>query len=465
MQDPIEIVRQTLTERAMLPPEGGVVIVAYSGGADSTALLHLMTRLHAEFAITVHAGHLHHGMRPEADEDVRVCQSVCDALGVPLHVERADVPQLAKKQGISIEEAGRNARYAFLERLADTLNAVAIATAHTRDDQIETILINLLRGTGPRGLCGMPYQRGRIIRPALNLTREQTHTYCAQHNLPTVFDSTNLDPHQLRRRVRAELVPLLRDLMPAFDRHLLHLADILENEEAWWDAFLRDLLHTLDEESIPLQIFRHFHPAVQRRLLREWLRPVLGTLQLPSFEILEAIRRSALRAEPSSWQLSETVRVVVTPDALTLRHDTEPVCAEPYHYPVLIGNPLIIPEIGMWLETELIEGVLPPERVSGEWEAVMDADAVVDSLSIRTWRPSDRFQPLGMAESKKVSRIFIDRKVPPSERALHPLLCDEEGILWIPTYTIAERVRITLRTQRTLRIALHRNALNPDSSD
>jgi tRNA(Ile)-lysidine synthase len=231
----LERVRATLRERQLLPPEGGTVIVGYSGGADSTALLHLLTRLQSEFNLRIHAAHLHHGMRPEADDDVRVCASVCAQLGVPLHVERVDVPALAQAARLSLEEAGRNARYTFFERLARELNAVAVALAHTRDDQIETILINLLRGTGPRGLCGMPYKRDRIIRPLLDATRAQTHQYCAELGLPTVFDSTNLDPHQLRRRVRMELIPLLRDLSPAFDRHLLRLADILENEESWWE--------------------------------------------------------------------------------------------------------------------------------------------------------------------------------------------------------------------------------------
>ncbi|MCX7688850.1 MAG: tRNA lysidine(34) synthetase TilS, partial [Fimbriimonadales bacterium] len=284
--DILERVRATLRERKLLPPEGGVVIVGYSGGADSTALLHLMTRLQSELNIRVHAAHLHHGMRPEADADVQVCQAVCAQLGVPLHVERVDVPALAQAQKISLEEAGRNARYAFFERLAHELNAVAVALAHTRDDQIETILINLLRGTGPRGLCGMPYKRDRIIRPLLDATREQTHHYCAEQNLPTVFDITNLDPHQLRQRVRMELIPLLREMAPAFDRHLLRLASILENEEAWWDYEIGQVLDELRSPrpqplsrvrergqggegltTIPRSRFLALHPAVQLSLI------------------------------------------------------------------------------------------------------------------------------------------------------------------------------------------------------
>jgi tRNA(Ile)-lysidine synthase len=175
----LERVRATIRERQLLPPEGGTVIVGYSGGADSTALLHLMTRVQGECNLRIHAAHLHHGMRPEADDDVRVCAAVCAQLGVPLHVERVDVPARAQAERISLEEAGRNARYAFFDRLAHELNAVAVALAHTRDDQIETILINLLRGTGParavrNALQARPYHppaAGRHARPDASLLR------------------------------------------------------------------------------------------------------------------------------------------------------------------------------------------------------------------------------------------------------------------------------------------------------
>lgn len=492
----LERVRATVRERGLLPPEGGVVIVGYSGGADSTALLHLMTRLQEEFNLRIHAAHLHHGMRPEADADVEVCRAVCERFGVPLHWERVDVPALARARKVSLEEAGRNARYTFFERLASELNAVAVALAHTRDDQIETILINLLRGTGPRGLCGMPYQRDRIIRPLLDVARAQTHRYCAEQNLPTVFDSTNLDPHQMRRRVRAELIPLMRSIAPAFEDHLLRLAAILENEEAWWDHQVQETLllirvpsrslaraeggecapthpkpppRGVDAEGkrgegilqIPRMSFIRLHPALQRRLLREWLRPHLGTLNLPSFEILEGIRHAASVGRHTSWQLSNCLRLTTDENALTLHEDLpEP---ESFEYPIVLGTPLFIPQADAWLrvrETD-ISSVPKATMVAQDAQgtvASLDADAVAGSLVVRNGRRGERFQPLGMTAPKKLSDIFIDRKVPKAERWRLPLLCDEAGILWIPGYTIAARVRITPQTRRVLQATLSRNA-------
>jgi tRNA(Ile)-lysidine synthetase-like protein len=317
----LERVRATLRERQLLPPEGGTVIVGYSGGADSTALLHLLTRLQGAFNLRIHAAHLHHGMRPEADDDVRVCASVCAQLGVPLHVERVDVPTLAQTERISLEEAGRNARYTFFERLARELNAVAVALAHTRDDQIETILINLLRGTGPRGLCGMPYKRDRIIRPLLDATRAQTHQYCAAQGLPTVFDSTNLDPHQLRRRVRMELIPLLRDLSPAFDRHLLRLADILENEEAWWEYEVGRVLYSTPLLMVPplaREAWSGSATMLKLRLVSTALEG--GSVASADAEELSRLAQTCLQGEPKGGGPKTTQRFCAPPSpACTLR--------------------------------------------------------------------------------------------------------------------------------------------------
>jgi tRNA(Ile)-lysidine synthetase-like protein len=200
--------------------------------------------------------------------------------------------------------------------------------------------------------------------------------------------------------------------------------------------------------------FTRLHPAMQRRVLREWLRAHLGTLRLPPYEILEGIRRAALQGKRTSWQLSDTLRLTTDETALTLH--TKPPDPEPYEYPVELETPILIPQAGAWLEARLLPAPPPTPKTTPDC-AYLDADAVQGQLIVRNARRGDRFQPLGMPAPKKLSDIFIDRKVPRTERWQLPLLCDAEGILWVPGYTIAARARITPRTTRALHITLHRN--------
>jgi len=200
--------------------------------------------------------------------------------------------------------------------------------------------------------------------------------------------------------------------------------------------------------------FTRLHPAMQRRVLREWLRAHLGTLRLPPYEILEGIRRAALQGKRTSWQLSDTLRLTTDETAITLH--TKPPDPEPYEYPVELETPILIPQAGAWLEARLLPTPPPTPKTTPDC-AYLDADAVQEQLIVRNARRGDRFQPLGMPAPKKLSDIFIDRKVPRTERWQLPLLCDAEGILWVPGYTIAARARITPRTTRALHITLHRN--------
>jgi tRNA(Ile)-lysidine synthase len=193
---------------------------------------------------------------------------------------------------------------------------------------------------------------------------------------------------------------------------------------------------------------------MQRRVLREWLRAHLGTLRLPPYEILEGIRRAALDGKRTSWQLSDTLRLTTDETALTLH--AKPPDPEPYEYPVELETPILIPQAGAWLEARLLPAPPPTPKTTPDC-AYLDADAVQGQLIVRNARRGDRFQPLGMPAPKKLSDIFVDRKVPRAERGRLPLLCDAAGILWVPGYTIAARARITPRTTRALHITLHRN--------
>ncbi len=224
----------------MLPPSGGVMLVAVSGGRDSVCLLHYLAAMPRDF--TVAAAHLNHGQRPTAGRDVDFVRQLCRELDVPLTVERADVPALARERGVGLEEAGRMARYDFFRRTADRLGAQRIATAHHAADQAETVVLNLVRGTGMQGLAGIPPVRGRIVRPLLETSREEIETYLEIHRLSHVEDETNRDTALRRNLLRREVMPRLAELHDGAAANICRTAELLRQEDAFLDALAADYL-------------------------------------------------------------------------------------------------------------------------------------------------------------------------------------------------------------------------------
>lgn len=220
----------------MLPPEGGVLLCAVSGGQDSVCLLHYLASIAPRHGFTVAAAHLNHLMRPEAQRDEDFVRALCDTLHVPFYTEAVSVCDRAAQWGLGVEETGRRLRYDFLNRTADAIGAQRIATAHHAQDQAETVLLHLLRGTGPEGLAGIPPVRGRIVRPLLQTDRAEIGAYLAAHGLSHVEDSTNNDTHYARNRLRHELWPQLETINPALVRAIGRTADILRGENDYLDT-------------------------------------------------------------------------------------------------------------------------------------------------------------------------------------------------------------------------------------
>ena len=218
----------------MLPSSGGTMLVAVSGGRDSVCLLHYLATMPRDFSVA--AAHLDHGQRPTAGRDVAFVRQLCRELDVPLTVERADVPALARQRGVGLEEAGRMARYDFFRRTADSLGAQRIATAHHAADQAETVLLNLVRGTGMQGLAGIPPVRGRIVRPLLETSRDDIETYLKTHGLSHVEDETNRDTSLGRNRLRREVMPGLLSLHPGAAASICRTAELLRREDAFLDS-------------------------------------------------------------------------------------------------------------------------------------------------------------------------------------------------------------------------------------
>ena len=226
----------------MLPPSGGIILCAVSGGRDSVCLLHYLCSLRGKYNFTVEAAHYNHLMRPTAQRDQDFAAELCRMLDVPLHIAAGDVCAVAKERGLGVEETGRRLRYAYLNEVADRIGADRIATAHHQDDQAETVLLNLLRGTGAEGLRGIPPVRGRLIRPLLDTPREEIEAYLTQHGLGHVEDETNESLQFGRNRLRKNVVPELEKIHPAFRQNIARSAAIVGREDRYLDELASSLL-------------------------------------------------------------------------------------------------------------------------------------------------------------------------------------------------------------------------------
>jgi tRNA(Ile)-lysidine synthase len=325
-RDPLETqVRNTIHSRAML--EGGErVVVAVSSGPDSTALFSVLAALSGNLRLDLHVAHLNHGLRPDAAWDAAAVARLAEALGRPYHGGVADVRGAAVREHRSIEDAARQARYAFLTDVARRVEAGVIATGHTRDDQAETVLMRLLRGSGPRGLAGIapvrPHDGRRVIRPLIDTPRTNVLAYVARLGLAVRDDPTNRDLAILRNRVRMVLLPILQGYNPDVRGALARLADVLRDEADALDVLAAPriaaaLSGTGTSVRLSFEVFAGLPVALQRRALREAVRRVRGNDVPIAFVHIEEARLGVLNGHPGAvWEAPGGVRIFRRPDAV-----------------------------------------------------------------------------------------------------------------------------------------------------
>jgi tRNA(Ile)-lysidine synthase len=459
-----------LIQRHKLLSSGDRVLVAVSGGPDSVALLHLLYDLRDQFGLHLEVAHLQHGMRgEEAREDARFVAELADKLGLPFHLKEVDLPKIKSTAGKgNLEALARAERYAFFSALARERKLGKIATAHTQDDQAETVLMWLLRGAGLKGLGGMspllPCDGDKIeadlrlavIRPLLDISRVDIEAYLSEMGLKFCLDSSNRDPSFLRNWIRLELIPQLKAKTDRrLTSRLARQAELVRDEE----SFLQELAGAaLDRIRTPEGIERGallaHNRAVQRRLLRRWIEEARGHLRGLDFQHIDAFL--ALIAEgppqsrlaiPGGWELVkeyETLRLEKRFRRAGARH----AC---YSYELQAGENLSIEEAGLTIQAREIPaplGRLPSDLM----EAVFDFSDGFPALTLRNFRPGDRFQPLGMAGHKKVKDLFIEKRVPLSVRARLPLLVLDHEVVWIPGYARSDMRKVTAESRAILHL-------------
>jgi len=493
--------------RHELIPTGDMIGVAVSGGADSVCLLHILAKWRSKLDIKLHVAHLNHQLRgAESEADAKYVAELAACLDVPCTIGRRDVAAYKTEKGCSTEEAAREMRYDFLAEVAVGVGANRMAIGHTRDDQVETILMHILRGTGVSGLRGLepcspiPCENYRTlatsrpilaIKPLLDVTRQETMSYCQEHHLEPRSDSSNFSLAFRRNRLRLKLLPLLREYNSNVDQALLRLAGIANDDISFieqqalglWDEMARGeegVIYLDKRKSLVLPL------ALQRQLIRLAVVRILGNTKDIEANHIEAIRGLLSKSVGKRISLphniicyggyNEIAIAVERPTGLfTFCHfegvkrpkdvvqdgiseeakqsylSQQPVPLIQGRFRLRIPGETILPgwRVIVSISSAIANAVREPQS---SLVATLDLQEVGNELSVRQCQPGDSFRPLGMGVLKKLRRFMSDAKIPLPWRGYIPLVCSPRQIVWVVGWRIDDRVKVTETGREALRL-------------
>ena len=477
---------------------GKTVLVAVSGGGDSLALLYALYNLRPDFDLQLRGAHLNHNLRAAASHaDAAFVQDTFRQLNIPCHIHSADVAAYRRARSLSLEDAARRLRYRFLAGAAIRHKADAVAVAHTADDQAETLLMHIIRGSGLTGLRGMqPLERLTIanseltlFRPLLDVTRAQTYAYCAALGLQPRHDETNLSLEHTRNRIRHELLPLIERVNPAARAALLRLARNAAEDAAYIQqqahAAWREIARQSDSGIIALDApaLARQHPAIQSRILRRAAQAALGNSHAIELSRAHILAMRQMLTGPAGKTLPLPGGVLFATGYGEVRIGQADAVKATLRLPPIAGEfPLAIPgetHVGGWRITAAVCDNADRSHASSSVEdalcasasssvnnaaasassaasETLDLDRLGGALHLRARHPGDRFQPLGMTHSKKLQDFMVDERIPRETRDSIPLLVSNKGIACVIGYRIAHWARVRQDTRRRLHLRFTR---------
>jgi tRNA(Ile)-lysidine synthase len=438
---------------------GEKVIVGLSGGTDSVCLLHVLDSLKDRFKLRLTALYIDHGFRPEeTPEEIEFCRKICENLNVPFMTKSIDVQTYAKTYGINRQEAARQLRYRAFEEAASGIQAERIALGHTSDDQAETVLMRLLRGSGPTGLAGIPPVRGKIIRPIIETERKDIERFLNDKGIDFIIDSSNLKRDYLRNKIRHSVMPMLKEFNLDIIKTLSKTAAIFRDEERYFETIVTKTLMKLISKKTDGHIelflgpFEIIDRVIMRRVLRRAIDETRGLRGISFIHIEDMIDLIKEGIPGDRLYLPKGIRVIKEYSTLILT-------SEP---PVRLGNYIltvpsetIIKEAGILIKASIIEGDKINEikkSVLGLWKtfAMLDVDRLLLPLTVRARENGDFFYPYGFGKRKKLQNFFVDEKVPRDERDRVPLIISGQDIVWVVGYRGDERFKVTEGTKKVL---------------
>lgn len=459
--DLIQKVKKTIKKYAMVS-EGDHVLIGLSGGPDSVCLAVVMDRLRKDLDLDLSAVYIDHGLRPgETGDDAGFCRKLCDDLQVDFFSEAVNVEKYAEDKGLNKQEAARVLRYKMFDEIAQKTGAARIAVGHTADDQAETVLMRLLRGSGRKGLSGIPPVRNNIVRPLIEVTKKEIEVFLnnagAVHALPLryIVDSSNLKKDYFRNWIRLTFMEEIKDRNPSAVQDICRTAEILREEDDYLELVVtKTLMRLISRKSdnsieIFLTPLRTIEKPVLRRVLRRAISATKGLRGIDFVHIEDIIR--LVKEGKSGGMLNLPGGIRVVKDYSLLKITTEKPAA-------ISGYGLQPPgEVEIREADVIIKALIeekPAERVNERTEVILDAGTMSLPLRIRQRAEGDFFYPLGFGKRKKLQDFFVDEKIPKDERDRVPIVLSGNDIIWVAGYRADDRFRVTERTEKYLRLII-----------
>lgn len=464
-------IKQTILDECGLSP-GSHLLVGVSGGADSISLLHALQALN----IPVTAGHFNHLLREDAQEDAEYVEKFSVRLGIAYTGGVGDTPGYAEANRMTIEEAARELRYRFLFQEAERLGVDAVAVAHTADDQVETVMMHLIRGTGLEGLSGMRFRwfspwhhHIPLVRPLLSVWKSQVELYCTENDLTPRFDRSNLDTTFFRNKIRHNVLPGLQELNPGFGKLVWQTAHILTQDQDLLQKSIQTIWENLVLETSSHHVafawdeFKDLHLAARRRILRKAIEVLRPSLRDIGFAVVE-YGLGLIQNPPTSMKADlvadlfiqfEVGRIIIGEWGEKIVHPEFPQLYEEYAVNQMPGK-LDLGNGWMFHAEELpARDVLLRQIFENQdpFTAYLDGMKVIMPLTLRIRRDGDRFKPLGMdGTDVNLADFMINSKIPVRARQHWPLVCTGDGIIWLPGYRIDHDLRVTENSKRILKL-------------
>lgn len=454
-----------------------LLIVAVSGGPDSMALLHLLSRLGLHEPARITVAHLDHMLRESSSAEAQVVSGLCAQWGLRCVTRSIDAGGYAQKHGLTLEEAARFVRYRFLGEVAVESGSRHVIVGHNADDQVETILMNLLRGAGLTGLRGMQplsrvpgYSQIHLIRPLLTVSRELIDAYCDAYQLAPLDDPSNRDKTFLRNRVRHELLPVLEDYNPQIRDVMRQTAALIRADveylELHTDAALRALVRHSSHDTVRLDLllWRQLPLGLRRRTLRQavlQLRQAVGDLGFVTVEQARLVAESGDVGSKSSLPGDLVLEVeydsFLIYDRFSQRPSTMPQIEDGSVVELTVPGVVALHN-GWMLNAEAVAASASLSFEQDRWHESVDADSV-GALFVRTRREGERMQPLGMkGQTRKLADVMADAKIPVALRAQWPIVVNQDHVVWVVGIGLDERVRINQNTRRVIQLRSERIA-------